>query len=80
MERVLVTGGAGFIGCHVGRELLQRGHRVVVLDSLIGQVHGDRDRPAFLDPEIELIRGDVRDARAVSSALKGIDSVIHLAA
>jgi len=80
MERVLITGGAGFIGCHVGRELLRRGYDVVVLDSLIGQVHGDRDRPQFLEPEIELIRGDVRDARAVSAALKNVDSVIHLAA
>jgi dTDP-L-rhamnose 4-epimerase len=80
MERVLVTGGAGFIGCHVGRELLRRGHRVVVLDSLIGQVHGDRARPEFLEPEIELIRGDVRDGDAVAAALKGVDSVIHLAA
>lgn len=80
MERVLVTGGAGFIGCHVGRELLRRGHEVVVLDSLIGQVHGDRARPEFLDPEIELIRGDVRDGEAVAAALRGADSVIHLAA
>ena len=79
-ERILVTGGAGFIGCHTGRELLRRGHQVVVLDSLIGQVHGDRDRPPFLDPEIELIRGDVRDAAAVAHALKGVDAVIHLAA
>jgi len=80
MERVLVTGGAGFIGCHVGRELLRRGHQVVVLDSLIGQVHGNRERPEFLEPEIELIRGDVRDGEAVAGALRGVDSVIHLAA
>lgn len=80
MERVLVTGGAGFIGCHVGRELLQRGHQVVVFDSLIGQVHGNRERPDMLEPEIELIRGDVRDGEAVAAALRGVDSVIHLAA
>lgn len=79
-ERILVTGGAGFIGCHVGRELLRRGHEVVVLDSLIGQVHGDRERPPFLEPEIELIRADVRDGDAVARALLGVDSVIHLAA
>jgi dTDP-L-rhamnose 4-epimerase len=79
-EHVLVTGGAGFIGCHLGRELLRRGHRVTVLDSLIGQVHGGRDRPPFLDSEIELIRADVRNRDAVVSALQGIDSVVHLAA
>ena len=79
-EKILVTGGAGFIGCHTGRELLRRGHEVVVLDSLIGQVHGSRERPPFLEPEIELIRGDVRDAAAVARALDGVDAVIHLAA
>jgi len=83
-ETVLITGGAGFIGCHVGRELLSRGHRVVALDSLIEQVHGadvqNGGRPQFLEPEIELIRADVRDGDAVAKALKGVDSVIHLAA
>jgi dTDP-L-rhamnose 4-epimerase len=80
VETVLITGGAGFIGCHVGRELLQRGYRVTALDSLIEQVHGSRERPAFLDPEIELLVADVRDGNAVASALKGADCVIHLAA
>jgi dTDP-L-rhamnose 4-epimerase len=80
MESVLITGGAGFIGCHVGGELLQRGHRVIALDSLIEQVHGASERPAFLDPEIELIRADVRDGEAVAAALQRVDSVIHLAA
>jgi dTDP-L-rhamnose 4-epimerase len=79
-ETVLITGGAGFIGCHVGRELLERGHRVIALDSLIEQVHGSRARPPLLDPEIELIEGDVRDGDAVASALRRADSVVHLAA
>jgi dTDP-L-rhamnose 4-epimerase len=80
VETVLITGGAGFIGCHVGRELLARGHRVLALDSLIEQVHGSGDRPTFLDPEVELIRADVRDGGTVSRALRRADSVIHLAA
>jgi dTDP-L-rhamnose 4-epimerase len=80
MEHVLITGGAGFIGRFVGEELLRRGHKVRVLDSLIEQVHGQIDRPPLLHDEIELIRADVRDADAVSKALDGIDSVIHLAA
>jgi dTDP-L-rhamnose 4-epimerase len=80
VETVLITGGAGFIGCHVGRELLQRGHRVIVLDSLIEQVHGDRRRPELLERDIELIVADIRDGEAVAAALKRADSVIHLAA
>ncbi|MEC7933190.1 MAG: NAD-dependent epimerase/dehydratase family protein, partial [Pseudomonadota bacterium] len=46
MEKILVTGGAGFIGRQVCRELLGRGHQVRVLDSLVEQVHGDVERPA----------------------------------
>ncbi|MBW8784841.1 MAG: NAD-dependent epimerase/dehydratase family protein [Novosphingobium sp.] len=79
-EHVLITGGAGFIGCHVGEELLRRGCRVTALDSLIEQVHSSRTRPPFLDSEIELVRVDIRDGDAVASALRGVDSVIHLAA
>lgn len=79
-EVVLVTGGAGFIGRHVGDELLRRGHRVRVLDSLIEQVHAGASRPEGLDSEIELIRGDVRDKDAVAKSLVGVDSVLHLAA
>lgn len=77
-ERVLVTGGSGFIGRHVCRELLDRGHEVRVLDSLLEQVHGDA--PAELPGEVDLVRGDVRDAEAVERSLQGVDSVIHLAA
>ncbi len=79
-KRVLVTGGAGFIGCHVVRMLVQRGYTVRVLDSLIDQVHGDG---AARDPvlnDVELIRADVRDLDRVTEALAGVDSVIHLAA
>jgi dTDP-L-rhamnose 4-epimerase len=79
-ERVLVTGGAGFIGRFVTRELLRRGNQVRVLDSLIEQVHGDVTRPDDLPAEAELIRGDVRDRDAVALALRGIDSIVHLAA
>ncbi|WP_267382333.1 MULTISPECIES: SDR family NAD(P)-dependent oxidoreductase [unclassified Sphingomonas] len=79
-ETILITGGAGFIGRAVGNELLARGNRVRVLDSLIEQVHGVVDGSKMLDGEIELIRGDVRDGDAVTRALKGVDSVVHLAA
>ena len=79
-ESILITGGAGFIGRFVCEELLRRGNRVRVLDSLIPQVHGDVERPPLLPQDAELIRGDVRDGDAVARALKGIDSVVHLAA
>jgi dTDP-L-rhamnose 4-epimerase len=79
-ETVLITGGAGFIGRFVTSELLKRGHKVRVLDSLIEQVHGHVDGSKMLDAEAELIRADVRDGDAVAKALNGVDSVVHLAA
>jgi dTDP-L-rhamnose 4-epimerase len=79
-ERVLITGGAGFIGSHLADALLRQGYRVRALDSLIEQVHPTRERPEYLDPEVELVVGDVRDAGAVRSALEDVDSVVHLAA
>jgi len=79
-ENVLITGGAGFIGRSICHELLNRGHNVRVLDSLIEQVHGGGGRPAELSLDVDLVVGDVRDPAAVSGALSGIDSVIHLAA
>ncbi len=79
-ERVLITGGAGFIGCHLARLLLRHGYEVRVLDSLIEQVHGGRREPALLDKDAEFIAGDVRDEDALRRALAGVDSVVHLAA
>jgi dTDP-L-rhamnose 4-epimerase len=80
-RRVLITGGAGFIGSHLADELLARGYSVRALDSLIPQVHGgDRRRPAYLAPEVELLVGDVRDPAVVHRALEGVDVVYHLAA
>ena len=80
MERVLITGGAGFIGRFVADELLARGNRVRVFDSLIDQVHGVTDGAKMLNGDAELIRGDVRDKAALTAALAGVDSVVHLAA
>jgi dTDP-L-rhamnose 4-epimerase len=79
-ERVLITGGAGFIGSHLARHLLREGHEVRALDRLDPQVHPGRERPAYLDDDVELIEGDVRDPAAVANALEGIDAVVHLAA
>jgi dTDP-L-rhamnose 4-epimerase len=79
-ERILITGGAGFIGSHLARRLLRSGHEVRALDRLDPQVHPERERPDYLDDEVELIVGDVRDPGAVEEALQGVDAVVHLAA
>lgn len=80
-KKVLITGGAGFIGSHLADELLDKGYRVVVLDNLSEQVHGkDCKRPEYLHPDVELIVGDVRDPKKVKQALKGVDAVYHYAA
>jgi len=78
--RVLITGGAGFIGSHLADRLLADGHEVRALDNLDRQVHPEGERPAYLDPAVELHVGDVRDHEAVARALDGIDTVVHFAA
>lgn len=78
--RILITGGAGFIGSHTADALLKRGHQVRVLDSLEPPVHPKREVPAYLDERIEFARGDVRDAKILLEALRGCDAVYHLAA
>jgi dTDP-L-rhamnose 4-epimerase len=81
-KRILITGGAGFIGSHLADELLDKGYRVRALDNLSPQVHGGggAKRPDYLDDDVELIVGDVRDPATVRKALDGIDAVYHLAA
>ncbi|MFN2475459.1 MAG: NAD-dependent epimerase/dehydratase family protein [Chthoniobacterales bacterium] len=80
-QRVLITGGAGFVGSHLADELLERGYRVRALDNLSPQVHGaNARRPAYLAEEVELQIGDVRDPAAIRRALDGIDAVYHFAA
>jgi dTDP-L-rhamnose 4-epimerase len=79
--KVLITGGAGFIGSHVADALLAAGHAVRALDNLDPQVHGpDRTWPAYLNPQVETRLGDVRNHDDVRAALDGCDAVIHLAA
>lgn len=78
--RVLVTGGAGFIGSHVVDLLLKQGYGVRILDSLERRIHPARQRPAHLPPEAEFLRGDVRRRTDWEKALAGVDKVVHLAA
>jgi dTDP-L-rhamnose 4-epimerase len=76
-ERVLVTGGAGFIGSHLVDALLARGHRVRVLDNLVAQAH-PTGRARHLSSEAELVHEDLRERAAVDRALDGISTVFHL--
>jgi dTDP-L-rhamnose 4-epimerase len=77
MSRIVVTGGAGFIGSHVVDLLVGDGHEVVVLDSLVA--HGGR-RPPWMRPEAALVHADVRDPEAWGQAARGAHAVCHLAA
>ena len=78
--KVLITGGAGFIGSHLADRLLADGHDVRALDNLDSQVHPGGERPGYLDAGVELHLGDVRDRDAVSRALDSVDAVVHFAA
>ena len=77
---VLVTGGAGFIGSHTVDLLLERGHRVRILDNLASPVHPHGRKPAYVPDDAEFIIGDIRSRNDIVSALRGIDCVFHLAA
>jgi len=80
-ERILVTGGAGFIGSYLVDALLRKGHSVRVYDNLEPQVHGEsQNMPDYFNKEAELIKGDVRDRKRLKKAIYNIDIVFHLAA
>src|SRR2546421_2774186 len=80
-KRVLITGGAGFIGSHLADELLAQGYTVRIFDNLSPQVHGPAASvPDYLDSDVEFVSGDVRDIEALRRTLKGVDAVFHLAA
>jgi nucleoside-diphosphate-sugar epimerase len=76
MASYLVTGGAGFIGSHLAEELVRRGHRVRVVDSLIT---GKRQNLDHL-PAVEFVQGDLADAGVAAQAAQGMDYVLHQAA
>jgi dTDP-L-rhamnose 4-epimerase len=77
--RVLVTGGAGFIGSHVADALADRGHHPVLLDSLLPKAHGSATPPEWSGRH-ELVLGDLRDPDLLAGALAGVDVVCHQAA
>lgn len=75
MTQVLVTGGAGFIGSHLVRGLLDRGDRVRVLDNL-----STGSKVNLTDLDVEFIEGDIRNVAAVQESIKGVATIFHLAA
>lgn len=77
--RVLVTGGAGFIGSHTTDELLRRGYDVTILDSLEKPVHM-KGKPSYIPAKVKFIEGDVRDREKMIEALDGVEAVYHFAA
>src|SRR6516164_1280286 len=77
--KILVTGGAGFIGSHTCDRLLSLGHEVTVLDALTPPVHRDR-QPGYLSPEADLYEGDTRNRDLLTNLLRRVDAVYHLAA
>ncbi len=78
MSKILITGGAGFIGTHLRKSLRESGHSICILDNLLPQVHGSDPSINFMD--CEFVKGDVRDLQTVTNALQGVDVVYHLAA
>jgi dTDP-L-rhamnose 4-epimerase len=77
---VLITGGAGFLGSYVTDELISAGYHVRVLDNLSTSIHGPAQRrPRYLNPEADLIIGDIQDSETVKRALRGVEVVCHLA-
>jgi dTDP-L-rhamnose 4-epimerase len=78
--KILVTGGAGFIGSHTCDRLLELGHDVVVLDALTKPVHRGGRPPAYLRPEIDFYQGDVRNRDLLANLLRRVDAVYHFAA
>jgi dTDP-L-rhamnose 4-epimerase len=80
MKKVLVIGGAGFIGSFTVDALVKRGYQVRVLDNLDPQVHPRREVPPYLNRDVEFIKGDVRSRQELRKALRGMEAVFHLAA
>lgn len=85
MSNVLITGGAGFIGSHIAKELLKKGYKVTVLDNLLEQIHGadpEKTSPLYcsIKDKVRFIKGDVCNKAVLEQALENVDYVIHLAA
>ena len=78
-KKVLITGGAGFVGSHLADALLHAGHEVRIYDNLARQVH-PKGMPEYLAREVHFVEGDLRDADPLREAVRGIDVIFHLGA
>src|SRR3972149_7275864 len=77
--RILVTGGAGFIGSFLVDEIVDRGHKVTIYDNLEPQVHG-KDKPSYLNKSAKFIKGDVLDYNKFKRVVLNADVIFHYAA
>ena len=79
MNRILITGGAGFIGSNLARHLIEKGHEITIIDNLSTGSYSNI-RNIAKDTNFRFVEGDVRDLNLVQDCVKGTDSVVHLAA
>ncbi|MEM5855440.1 MAG: GDP-mannose 4,6-dehydratase [Candidatus Aenigmatarchaeota archaeon] len=77
--KILVTGGAGFIGSYTVDLLIERGYDVKIIDNLEPQVHGNK-KPSYINQKAEFVNGDITKSGTWKKCLKGVDAIIHLAA
>ncbi len=80
MKKILVTGGAGFIGSYIVDLLVENGDEVSIFDNLDPQVHPDGRQPDYLNKNARFIKGDVRDMDALAKAIENIEQIYHMAA
>lgn len=78
IRKILVTGGAGFIGSHLADKLISTGYKVRILDNLTPQVH--QGTPQYINKKAEFIKGDVTNTQDIKKALEGMDAIFHEAA
>jgi dTDP-L-rhamnose 4-epimerase len=76
--KVLVTGGAGFIGSHTADLLLKKGYEVRILDNLEPPVHPRKQKPSYISDDVEFMIGDVRNKSDLEKALNGVSAFIWL--
>ena len=81
VEKVLITGGAGFIGSHTVDRLIEKGYQSIIMDNLEPQVHGkEQKKPDYLNDDVFFIKKNIEDVKALSNVITDVDAIIHLAA